>query len=89
LGNVGLLTYVRLTAPQAKFLEFIAARSGKIPWDWGKCREDVAAMVGELVSKSLLSDLRAEGSIRLTDQGRSAVSQIEDATRRVPRIVST
>lgn len=90
MGNVGILAHVRLSAPQAKFLvDCVAARGGEIAWDWRKCRPDVAAMVGDLVQKGLLSDLRSEARIRLTDQGRSAVSQIEEATRKAPRIVSS
>lgn len=85
----GLLTYVRLTPPQAKFLQGIAERAGEIGFNWEVARPDVAAMVGELVQKGLLSDLRAERRLRLTDQGRSAVSQIEYALRTQTRVIST
>lgn len=78
----GILVAIRLTSPQAMFLRHVAGRGGEIAWSWGDCRPDVTAMVGELIEKRLLSDLPADRRIRLTDQGRSAVSQIEQATRR-------
>ncbi len=83
----GILAYVRLTAPQAKFLEFIADRMGEIAWRWGECRPDVVQMARDLVDKGLLSDLPADQKIRLTDQGRSAVAQIRQAVERA-RIVT-
>ena len=79
LGNVGILTHVRLTSVEAQMLKFIAERAGEIPWNWGNCRPDVAAMMQGLVGKGMVSDLAASQRIRLTDQGRSAVSQIDGA----------
>ena len=82
----GILIAVRLTGPQAKLLEEMAKRGGEISWSWENCRPDVAAMVTELISeKRLVTDMRAHGRLRLTDQGRSAVSQIEQATKRAAR----
>jgi hypothetical protein len=84
----GILVAIRVTSPQAKLLEFIADRGGEISWNWENCRPDVVAMAAELVEKRLVSDLRADRRIRLTDQGRSAVSQIREATRRAASIQS-
>lgn len=77
----GILVAIRVTSPQAMFLQFVADRGG-IAWNWGNCRPDVATMVGELIEKRLIADLPADRRIRLTDQGRSAASQIEQSTRR-------
>lgn len=79
----GILIAVRINGPEAQFLEFVADRGGEISWDWEKCRPDVTAMVTGLISseKRLIADLRAERRIRLTDQGRSAVSQIKHAKK--------
>lgn len=87
--SAGILSAVRVTAPQAKFLQFVAdpGRGGEISWDWGACRPDVVAMVRELVDKGLLADLSAERRLRLTDQGRSAVAQIEHSLRVSARTV--
>jgi hypothetical protein len=88
LASSGILSAVRVTAPQARFLQFLAdpGRGGEISWNWSACRPDVVAMVTDLVQKGLLSDLRVEGRIRLTDQGRSAVSQIEFSVRNATRL---
>jgi len=89
VSSPSLIIAVRLSSAEAKFLEFVGQRAGEIPWDWSKCRPDVVAMVRALIDdKRLLSELRAEGKIRLTDQGRSALAQIDDQLRRAPRIVS-
>ena len=83
MADQGILVAVRLSTPEAKVLEFVADHGGEISWDWSRCRPDVTRMVRGLVDdKRMLSDLPAQGRIRLTDQGRSAVSQIRDALRR-------
>lgn len=85
------LASVRVTHPQLKFLEFLAGRGGECPWDWAKCRPDVSAMVTDLINKRLVSEVEytthasVEGRlhVRLTDQGRSVVSQLDAAKRKI------
>ena len=80
---------MRVTSIEARFLAFVGERGGEIPWDWEKCRPDVTALVRGLVDdKKLLVEKKEERRIRLTDQGRQALSQIDDARRRAS-IVST
>ncbi len=83
---------MRITHPQAKFLEFIAERGAEISWDWEKCRRDVKAMVADLVNKELLVEreyvthalqLKGDLKLRLTDRGRAVVTQLEVAQRKV------
>jgi len=81
LADTGILIPLRLTAPQAKLLQGMAERGGEFSWNWSNCRPDVAAMARELISKGLVTDMQAERRLRLTDQGRSAVSQIDHQTR--------
>lgn len=88
MASPSLVVALRLGGAEVKILEFVAERGGEIPWDWSRCREDVVAVVRRMIDdKRLLSDLRAEGRIRLTDQGRSALAQIQEQVRRAPRIV--
>lgn len=83
MADHGILVAVRLTPPEAKLLEFVADRGGEVSWDWSRCRPDVTRMVRGLVDdKRMLAELVSAGRIRLTDQGRSAVSQIRDALQR-------
>ncbi len=89
MGNVGILTHVRLTNVEAQMLKFIADRSGEIAWNWADCRPDVEAMARGLVDKGMVFDLAASGRLRLTDQGRSAVSQIEEALGKAKKVIST
>lgn len=88
----GPLQALRITHPQAKFLEFIAARGAEIPWDWEKCRPDVKAMVADLLNKELLVEreyvthalqLKGDLQLRLTDRGRAVVDQLAVAQRKV------
>lgn len=89
MSSPSLVVAVRLSSIEAKFLEFVGQRGGEIPWDWSKCRPDVVSMVRGLVDdKRLMSELRAEGRIRLTDQGRSALAQIDYQLRGAQKIVS-
>lgn len=83
---------MRITHPQAKFLEFIAERGAEISWRWEKCRPDVEAMVADLIRKELLVErvyvthaLQLEGDrkLRLTDRGRAIVEQLAVAQRKV------
>lgn len=92
MGNSGLLQAIRITHPQAKFLEFLAGRGGEISWDWEKCRPDVKAMVADLINKELLVEreyvthalqLRGDLQLRLTDRGRAVVAQLEVAQKKV------
>ena len=92
MGKSGPLQSVRITHPQAKFLEFIAERGAEISWDWEKCRPDVKAMVADLVNKELVVEreyvthalqLNADLKLRLTDRGRAIVAQLEVAQRKV------
>lgn len=83
---------MRITHPQAKFLEFIAERGAEISWVWEKCRPDVKAMVADLINKELLVEreyvthalqLKGDLKLRLTDRGRALVAQLEVAQRKV------
>lgn len=90
MAEPSLLVYVRVTSIEAQFLAFVGGRGGEIPWDWEKCRPDVTALVRGLIDdKKLLVERKDARRIRLTDQGRQALSQIDDARRRAPTIVST
>lgn len=90
-GLAGQLAQVRVTHPQLKFVEFLAERGGEVPWDWSKCREDVKAMVADLINKRLVvereyaSHAAAPGRLylRLTDHGRSLVAQLEAARGKI------
>ncbi len=88
----GPLQALRITHPQAKFLEFVAERGAEISWDWEKCRPDVKAMVADLINKELLIEreyvthalqLQADLHLRLTDRGRAVVDQLAVAQRKV------
>lgn len=92
MANSGPLQGVRITHPQAKFLEFVAERGAEIPWDWEKCRPDVKAMIADLINKELLVEreyvthalqLTGDLKLRLTDRGRAVVAQLEVAQRKV------
>lgn len=92
LARSGPLQGVRITHPQAKFLEFLAERGAEIPWDWERCRPDVKAMIADLINKELLVEreyvthalqLKADLKLRLTDRGRAVVAQLEVAQRKV------
>ena len=92
MSNSGPLQSLRISHPQAKFLEFIAGRGAEIAWDWEKCRPDVKAMVADLINKELLVEreyvthalqLKGELKLRLTDRGRAVVTQLEVAQRKV------
>lgn len=86
MGSAGILSYVKVTAAEAKMLQFIASRSGDIPWNWGDCRPDAAEMIRGIIGKGLLTEVSAtaasRGRIRLTDQGRSALAQIDAALQK-------
>lgn len=92
MSRPGPLQGVRITHPEAKFLEFIAERGAEISWDWEKCRPDVKAMVVDLINKELLVEreyvthalqLQGDLKLRLTDRGRSIVEQLAVAQRKV------
>jgi len=92
LARSGPLQGVRITHPQAKFLEFLAERGAEIPWRWERCRPDVKAMIADLINKELLVEreyvthalqLKADLKLRLTDRGRAVVAQLEVAQRKV------
>ena len=92
MSKSGPLQGVRITHPQAKFLEFIAERGAEISWVWEKCRPDVKAMVADLINKELLVEreyvthalqLKGDLKLRLTDRGRALVAQLEVAQRKV------
>lgn len=92
MSKSGPLQGVRITHPQAKFLEFIAERGAEISWVWEKCRPDVKAMVADLINKELLVEreyvthalqLKGDLKLRLTDKGRALVAQLEVAQRKV------
>ncbi len=90
-GLAGQLASVRITHPQIKFLEFLAGREGEVEWDWAKCRPDAAAMVADLINKQLVLEREYSTSalvsgrlfVRLTDSGRSIVSQLEAARGKI------
>jgi hypothetical protein len=90
-GLAGQLASVKITQPQLKLLEFLAQRAGEVSWDWAKCRPDVAAMVADLINKQLVIEREYSTSalvsgrlfIRLTDSGRSIVSQLEAARGKI------
>ncbi len=88
MADSGILVAVRVSSVQAQLLRFVAERGAEISWDWSACRPDVAEMTRDLVTKGLVTDLIASRRLRLTDQGRSAVSQIEHAAGRVQVICS-
>jgi len=92
LNSPGPLQAVRITHPQAKFLEFVAERGAEIPWDWGKCRFDVKLMIADLINKEVLVEreyvahafqTKGDLKLRLTDRGRAIVEQLEVAQRKV------
>lgn len=92
MASAGPLQSVRITHPQAKFLEFMGERSGEIAWDWEKCRPDVKTMIADLINKELLVEreyvthslqLKGDLKLRLTERGRSIVAQLEVARRKV------
>jgi hypothetical protein len=88
LADSGILVAVRVSSVQAQLLRFVAERGAEISWDWSACRLDVVEMTRDLVTKGLVTDLVASRRLRLTDQGRSAVSQIEHAAAKVQVIQS-
>ena len=88
MADSGILVAVRVSSVQAQLLRFVAERGAEISWDWSACRPDVAEMTRDLVTKGLVSDLIASRRLRLTDRGRSAVSQIEHAAQKAQVIQS-
>ena len=89
MAESGILVAVRVSSVQAQLLRFIAEHGAEISWDWSICRPDVVTMARELVTKGLVSDLAASRRLRLTDQGRAAVSQIDRAAGSAQVIRST
>ena len=80
------LQAVRMTHPQAKYLQFVADHGGEIDFDWSKYRPDAAQMVKEMINKGLVIEreyfthalqLRGQLKLRLTDLGRAVVGQLE------------
>ncbi len=88
MADSNILVAVRVSSVQAQLLRFIAERGAEIAWDWSACRPDVTEMARDLVTKGLVIDLAASRRLRLTDQGRSAVSQIEHAAKKTQMIQS-
>lgn len=82
MASGGILVAVKVTAPQAKLLQAMAERAGEISWNWQNCRPDVERMARDLIENRLVTDDRDRRMLRLTEQGRAAVSQIEHANRR-------
>lgn len=90
------LAGVSITHPQVKFLQFVAERSGEIPWDWRKVeRPDARAMVTDLINKRVLAEreyvtdaaqVQGRLHLRLTDMGRAIVARI-DASVSKSRVV--
>jgi hypothetical protein len=92
LAELGPLQSIRITHPQAKFVEFLGERGAEIDWDWERCRPDAAAMVADLINKELLlereyvthaAQLRGTLKLRLTDKGRAVLEQLQVAQKKV------
>jgi hypothetical protein len=84
-----LLRKVRVTTPELKMLEYIADRGGEIPWDWSKCAPPAKAMIANMINNELViereyvthaAQLVGELKLRLTDQGRAVLAQIQAVT---------
>lgn len=89
MADAGILVPLRISGPEAKFLEYLAdpGRGGEISWNWDNCRPDVTRMIRAMIDdKRLLVYLEAERRLRLTDVGRSALAQIQESLRRAARI---
>ncbi len=82
MASAGLLVAVRLTPPQQRILQAMGQRAGEISWSWANCRPDVAEMARDLIEKRLVTDQLDRGCLRLTDQGREAVFQMEQSAQR-------
>ncbi len=91
LADVPLLKHFAIHSTQAIFLREIARRSGEMRFSFPNAREDVRGMVADLLQKQLVTYVEVVTSpdqvsgptfLVLTDAGRRAVSQIEDAERK-------
>lgn len=91
MADIGLLVPLRVTSVEVKMLEFLASRGGEASWDWSRCRDDVRAMMrGMIDDKQLVSEVQRDGRgyVRLTDRGRSALSQVEEQVRRARGVLT-
>lgn len=91
MADIGLLVPLRVTSVEVKMLEFLASRGGETSWDWSRCRDDVRAMMrGMIDDKQLVSEVQRDGRgyVRLTDRGRSALSQVEEQVRRARGVLT-
>ncbi len=85
MSTPGILAYIKLTHPQGRFLREVANRGGEIGFDWHnpELKPEARKMVEDLIEKRLLEKAGGEGKrLRLTDQGRQAISQIDAAMKR-------
>ncbi len=91
MADIGLLVPLRVTSVEVKMLEFLSSRGGEVSWDWSRCRDDVRAMMrGMIDDKQLVSEVQRDGRgyVRLTDRGRSALSQVEEQVRRARGVLT-
>jgi hypothetical protein len=91
LSDVPILRSMGLHGAQVIFLREIARRGGEMTFAWPNAREDVRGMVADLMQKQLVkyveyvtSANQASGPtfLLLTDPGRRAVAQLEEADRK-------
>lgn len=78
------LRTVNLQLTERKFLEFVAQRGGELPFNFTQARPDASAMVKGIILKGLLvvsETSTGRPSVRLTDQGRQVMQQIEIQNR--------
>jgi hypothetical protein len=84
-GDRAFVRELALSPPEMKMLGFIAERGGSIPWDWGKCRPDVKAMIATMINKQIIVEqervthaAQANGALylALTDIGRQCLTQL-------------
>lgn len=84
---------LKLEGPQVMLSEFIADRGGEISWDWARCRDDVKAMVADMINKQVVAEreytshagVAGRLHLRLTDTGHQVVAQYKLAKSKVAK----
>lgn len=91
LADHGILVGLRVSQFDRSVLRLLAQHDGEVVHDWSMMKQPTAiAQLRALVEeKRLVSEIHREGRLflRLTDQGRSALAQIDEQERRA-RIVA-
>ncbi len=91
MADVPILRHFAIHSTQVIFLREIARRGGEIRFTWDAAREDVKAMVADLLEKRVVKYVEVVQSAQqasgptylvLTDVGRRVIDQLEEAEKK-------